>query len=252
MQKIWLIILSTLVFSIAAEESKTDQTSDKAIEFYAGISLGWDHMVAKRNEELVTRNNIHHTFSDNKSQTTNGITGKVVTGFFWNIPNSSFALSPEIYLGQGSAEITKKEDAHDTFGGVASTKELQSTLRQRLTMGVILRAGYYLTNNQNNFLYVLVGVDQSKFENKFVSTSTDIVGGDHPLFEKRSKFLRSPVIGLGFERKFNKFKVGIDIRYMNYEAWGKYSQKSRDTHDVISIKFKPRIISTSLTVCYFF
>ncbi|MEI6627891.1 MAG: hypothetical protein WCN27_00575 [Alphaproteobacteria bacterium] len=250
MQKIWLIILSTLVFSITAEESKTEQTSDNSIEFYAGISLGWDHLIAKRNEQVVTTQGNNRIFSDNKPQTANGVTGKVVTGFFWNIPNSSFALSPEIYLGQGSVEITKKESIYDPVQN--ATKELQSTLRQRLTMGVILRAGYYLTNNQNNFLYVLIGADQSKFENKFVLTSTDPLGGNHPLFEKRSKYLRSPVIGFGFERKFNKFKVGIDIRYMNYEAWGKYSQKAPDTSDVISIKFKPRIISTALTVCYFF
>ena len=173
MQKILLITISTMAFSIAAEESKTEQTSDKAIEFYAGISLGWDHLIVKRQEQIVTHQNRTLTFSDNKSQTANGITGKIIAGFLWTIPNTAFVLSPEIYIGQGSTEITKKESAHDP--DEPADKEFQSTLRQRLTMGLILRAGFYLTNCQNNFIYALVGIDQSKFENKFILSSTDLV-----------------------------------------------------------------------------
>ena len=251
MQKILLIIISAMIFSITAEESKTDKTTDSAIEFYAGISLGWDHLIAKRQEQLVTHQNRTLTFSDNKSQTANGITGKIIAGFLWTIPNTAFVLSPEIYLGQGSAEITKKESAHDP--DEPADKDFQSALRQRLTMGIILRAGFYLTNCQNNFLYALVGIDQSKFENKFTLSSTQVGLADVPtLFEKRSKYLRSPVIGFGFERKFNKCKVGIDLRYMNYSAWDKYAKKANVSNDLISIKFKPRIISTTLTFCYLF
>ncbi len=251
MQKILLIILSAVAFSIAAEESKTDKTTDKAIEFYAGISLGWDHLIAKRQEQLVTHQNRILTFSDNKSQTGNGLTGKIVAGFLWTVPNTAFVLSPEIYLGQGNAEITKKESAHDP--DEPADKEFQSTLRQRLTMGFILRAGFYLTNRENNFLYALVGIDQSKFENKFILSSTQVGATEVPtLFEKRSKYLRSPVIGLGFERKFNKFKVGIDVRYMNYAAWGKYAKKAAVSNDLVSVKFKPKVISTALTFCYLF
>ena len=249
MQKLLLIILSFSLFCVCAEEQKTLPANDKAVEFYAGISLGWDHMVTKRQEELVTGTNRYFAFSE-KSQVANGITGKIITGFLWTIPNTSFALSPEIYLGQGSAEITKKGSAHDPF--IPADKEFQSTLRQRLTMGFVLRAGYYLTNNQNNLLYLLVGIDQSKFENKFTLSSSDVGGPVPSLFEKRSKILRSPVIGFGFERKFNKLKIGIDLRYVNYKAWGKYSPKVNVSRDIISIKFKPRIISTTLNFCYLF
>ncbi len=250
MQKILLIIISAMVFYIAAEESKTPPANDNTVEFYAGISLGWDHLIAKRHEQLVTDNNLNLTFSDNKSQTGNGLTGKIIAGFLWTIPNTAFILSPEIYLGQGSAEITKRESAHDPDAN--ADKKFESTLRQRLTMGFILRAGFYLTNRQNNFLYALVGIDQSKFENKFILSSSAAGVDAPPLLEKRSKFLRSPVIGLGFERKFNRFKVGIDIRYMPYSEWGKYTKKAEVTDDVISIKFKPRIISTTLSICYLF
>ncbi|MCX7343095.1 MAG: hypothetical protein NT128_02995 [Proteobacteria bacterium] len=197
----------------------------------------------------MTGTNKYFAFSK-KSQVANGITGKVVTGFLWTIPNTSFVLSPEIYLGQGSAEITKKGSAHDP--DIPADKEFQSTLRQRLTMGFVLRAGYYLTDNQNNLFYLLVGIDQSKFENKFTLSSSDVGGPVPSLFEKRSKILRSPIFGFGFERKFNKFKIGIDLRYMNYNAWGKYSQKVNVSNDIISIKFKPRIISTTLNFCYLF
>jgi hypothetical protein len=135
--------------------------------------------------------------------------------------------------------MTKKESSHDH--AIGDTKDLQSTLKQRLTIGFILRAGFYLTNSQNNFLYVLMGIDQSKFENKFILANTDPLAATPPLFEKRTKFLRGPVIGIGFERKFNRFKVGIDIRYTNYSAWDKYSKKAAVSNDVISVSFKPKI-----------
>lgn len=41
------------MFHIYAEDQHAKSSSEKTVEFYAGISLGWDHMVAKRNEELV-------------------------------------------------------------------------------------------------------------------------------------------------------------------------------------------------------
>lgn len=251
MQKIWLIILSTLVFSIAAEESKTDQTSDKAIEFYAGISLGWDHLVAKRNEELVAGVTNTNLIFSNRSQTANGLNGKIILGLLWNIPNTNFVLSPEIYIGQGNAQITRTESMHDPIGN--TDKTLQSSLKQGLSMGVILRTGFYLTNSQNNLVYLLIGIDQTKFENRFTLSSTPFFAGYiPPVSEKRSKFLRSPVIGIGFERKFCRFKVGVDLRYLNYSAWDKYSIQCPVSNDRLYIKFKPRIFSTALNICYLF
>lgn len=251
MKKLLIAILCIAMFHIYAEDRHAKSSSEKTVEFYAGISLGWDHMVAKRTEQILTQGppSLLLYFSDNKSQTANGLSGKIITGFFWNIPNTTFALSPEIYIGQGSAEMTKRESVYDP---TPATKELQSTLRQRLSMGFVMRAGIYLTNCRNNFLHILIGIDQSKFENKFVLTNTDALGNTPPLFEKRSKFLRSSIIGIGFERKFNKFKLGIDIRYLNYSAWDKYSAKAAGTHDVISITLKPKIISTTLNICYLF
>ncbi len=255
MLRILLTVAFIGLFPITAEVQKQGQehaqNSEKEIEFYAGISVGWDCLIAKRTEQLVTNTNRNLYFSDNKSQTANGLSGKFITGMLWNIPNTRFVLSPEIYVGQGNAEITLQESAHDP--DILGDKGLESTTKQRLTFGIILRAGFYLMNCQHNLLYVLAGFDQSKFENKFALSTPDVGGHTVPtLFESRSKFLQSPVIGFGFEKKFNKFKVGIDIRYMNYSAWGNYTKKAIVSDDVISIKFKPQIISTTLNICYLF
>ena len=187
----------------------------------------------------------------NKSQAANGINGKVIAGFLWTVPNTAFVLSPEVYLGQGSAQITLQESAYDPDAG-GSTKGLQSTLKQNITMGFILRTGFYLADRQNNLLYVLFGVDQSKFENKFTLSSTDLAGPVPTLFEKRSKMLKGPVIGFGFEKKLNKLKIGIDLRYTRYSEWGKYSQEVPVSGDRFSVKIRPTIITTTLTFCYLF
>lgn len=53
MKKLLIAILCIAMFHIYAEDQHAKSSSEKTVEFYAGISLGWDHMVAKRNEELV-------------------------------------------------------------------------------------------------------------------------------------------------------------------------------------------------------
>lgn len=239
------------MFHIYAENAHAKSSSEKTVEFYAGISLGWDHMIAKTNEELVAgATNTKLNFS-NRSQTANGLTGKVIVGILWNIPGTKFVLSPELYIGQGNAQITRTESLQDPIGN--TDKTLQSSLKQGLNMGIVLRTGFYLTQCQNNMVYLLIGVDQTKFENRFTLSSTPFFGGYiPPVSEKRSKFLRSPIIGVGFEKKFCRFKVGIDLRYLNYSAWDKYAIQAPVSNDKVYIKFKPRIFSTTLNICYLF
>ena len=233
-----------------AEATKsTEVATARPVEFYVGVSVGHDRMTAKRTEQVVTALNAHLPFSTNKTQTRNGMNGKVIAGFLWTVPNTAFVLSPEIYIGQGSA-LTLKESAFDEPANVMKT--YKSTFKQSLAVGAVLRAGFYLTGD-NNFIYGLVGIDRSKFENKFMLSSTDIGGLTIPtLIEKRSKHLKSSVFGAGFEKKINSFKVGIDCRYASYSAWGNYSKKALISRDILSISFKPKIVSTSLTFCYLF
>ena len=233
-----------------AEATKsTEVATARPVEFYVGVSVGHDRMTAKRTEQVVTALNAHLPFSTNKTQTRNGMNGKVIAGFLWTVPNTAFVLSPEIYIGQGSA-LTLKESAFAEADNAMKT--YKSTLKQSLAVGAVLRAGFYLTGD-NNFLYGLVGIDRSKFENKFMLSSTEMHGEAVPtLVEKRRKFFNSPVFGIGFERKFNAFKVGIDCRYTSYSAWGNYSKKILVSEDTLSISLKPKITSTSLTFCFLF
>ena len=238
----------------AAEAAQSTETSTASpVEFYVGVSVGHDRMTAKRTEELKSGTGTQLFFSNNKTQRTNGISGKIIAGFLWRVPNTAFVLSPELYIGQGSGQMTLQGSEHDPdiILGPAN-KNYQSTFKQTSNIGVVLRAGFYLTGD-NNFFYGLVGKDRSKFQNKFMLSSTDLGAQPIPtLIEKRSNYLKSSVFGVGFERKINSFKVGIDCRYASYSAWSNYSKKALVSRDILSISFKPKIVSTSLTFCYLF
>ncbi len=250
-----VITLSTLCVNAGksaqtAEATKsTEVATARPVEFYVGVSVGHDRMTAKRTEQVVTITGVHLPFFTNKTQTRNGMNGKVIAGFLWTVPNTAFVLSPEIYIGRGSI-LTLKESAFAEADNAMKT--YKSTLKQSLAVGAVLRSGFYLTGD-NNFLYGLVGIDRSKFENKFMLSSTEMHGVAIPtLVEKRRKFFNSPVFGVGFERKFNAFKVGIDCRCTSYSGWGNYSKKILVSDDTLSISLKPKITSTSLTFCYLF
>ena len=247
-----LAIIALSALCAKAEESAqtaqpTEVATARPVEFYVGVSVGHDRMTAERTEQIVTGRGTQISFSKNKTQRTNGISGKIIAGFLWTFPNTAIVLSPEFYIGQSGAQVTLQESGHDP--AIPADKSYQSTLKQSLTMGWALRAGFYLTGD-NNFFYGLIGIDRSKFENKFTLNSTDVGGPVPALVERRSKFLKSPIFGVGFERKFNTFKVGIDCRYLSYSAWGNYSKIAEVSDDKITARFKPKLISTSLNFSY--
>jgi hypothetical protein len=248
MRRFLLAIIALSALCVNAGKSAESTTP----QFYAGVSIGHDRMTAKRTEELLAGTGQRLFFSNNKTQRTNGVTGKVIAGFLWTVPNTQFVLSPEMYIGHGSGQITLQgHKSIQDLGGIIE-KDYQSTFKQSLAMGLLLRAGFYLSGD-NNFLYALTGIDCSKFENKFMLASSFVNLIPVPtLFEKRSKFLKSTFFGMGIERKINKFKVGIDCRYMPYSAWGNYSRVAVESNDKITVRFKPKIISTTLTFCYIF
>ena len=225
----------------------TEVATASPVEFYVGVSVGHDRMTAKRTENVVTGTGAKVSFSDN-TQTAIATTGKAIAGFLWTLPNTPFVLSPEIYIGSSGAQLTLQESVHEP--ALPADKIYQSTFKQRLTMGLVLRAGFYLTD-YNNFLYGLIGKDRSKFENQFKLNSTDPVDIIPTLSEKNSQYLKSTVFGVGFERKFNSFKLGIEHRHASYSAWNS-SKTALVSLDKLSMKFKPKIASTSLTFCYLF
>ncbi len=244
MKRLLLAVITLSTLCVKAGKSAESTTP----QFYAGVSVGHDRMTAKRTEQTTT-NDETLFFSNKKTQSSNSINGKLIAGFLWTIPNTAFALSPEIYVGQGNAQVTEQEKAREQTA--PQDVSLHSSYKQKTIMGIILRMGVYLTNKQNDFLYVLLGTEKSKFENKFTYSSAGNIGID-TLFKKRNKFLKSPVYGAGFEHKFDRFKIGIDCRYTNYSSWNNYSIEAPVTNDELKKDFKPKIVTTSLTFCYLF
>ena len=231
--------------------SSAEQSDGKTVEWYLGGSIGWDYLMVKRTEQLTTVDNHQFSFSQNKSRSANGIAGKAIVGFLWTIPDTAFVLSPEVYWGRINTQITVQESTYDTINN--ASKQLQSTLRHIRSMGLVLRGGFYLSNRQNDFLYVLIGFDKSQFENKYTFSSTDYLTLAVPsTVIKQRKWSNAPVFGFGFERKFNAFKVGIDLRYIAYPNWRQVSQKNSISSDQLALRYKPRVITTSLTFCYMF
>jgi hypothetical protein len=118
MKRLLLAVITLSALCAKVEESAQTAEATKStevatalpVEFYAGVSVGHDRMMAKRTEHTTTNGELLF-FSKKKSQSSNSINGKLITGFLWTIPNSAFALSPEIYVGQGNAQVTEQEKA---------------------------------------------------------------------------------------------------------------------------------------------
>ena len=53
MKQLLLTVFFIWTFSVVGAEPK----SQCPVEFYAGVSVGWDHFIAKQTEEIVTTHN---------------------------------------------------------------------------------------------------------------------------------------------------------------------------------------------------
>lgn len=253
-----LLALQSLMIG---QVSANVQSPQKPLQFYAGLSAGVNQVKGKRSESAYNADILPpdqtSTFANNVSFSDKKAQYALFAGMSWTIPNSSFFIGPEIYIGRSDTENTRGAFVTDPATGL--NRVLQASIQQKYFMGATLKAGVKLPWQSQ--AYVLLGIDKGQFRYAafYVPRSAVGLGAvddlSPPTFST-TKWLNGFLWGIGFEKTINNFQVGADIRFIQYKSLKtSHNANSGDAArpvDQLLSSFKPRNMRFSLRVSYLF
>lgn len=224
--------------------------SQKIVQFYAGLSGGLNTTTGHRSERVFNAT-IPETFvfSDQARLRSTNFQCSLYGGSVWNVPQTSFFLGPEVYLGRSDTEMDLRQfifDPNTNFNRVVT-----SSFSQSIFFGGGLKAGYTFDKYS---AYILFGQEISRFQNRVAYVPESNGGGiadDSPgLFNSR-KWLNGLFFGLGLEKQVNCVRFGMNFRIINYRRFNPtFSYPIKDESIINSFNFKNTRLS--LTLSYHF
>lgn len=252
-----------------AETPATPQSSLMP-QFYAGASIGIQHLKGKRTEYVNSTSNgtldpfigtQAIPFSDSTAISNRNGYYSAHAGLTWNIPETIFFVGSEVHLGRGSATHDLKVSVADNH--TFTSRDINVSIRQSTFWGGTLHLG--VNCKWDSRVYLLLGLETSQFEYtgtykpREQSTLHGLVfGGYGPpnsypvtLLKKRS-WSRGSIWGFGVEKRFGSFRLGADLRIVQYREL-KNSQKANTFEpETVFSSFKPKNVRFGLKLSYLF
>lgn len=224
-------------------------------QFYAGLSGGFENFTGHRSEKLISTAPLaseSHTFSDNKKFFSRAdIALSAIAGFLWRIPNLPLSIGPEIYLGQGTGKDTVKSTYSDNLAGEGRT--YTADFKRKLFYGILVRTGWNFW--QDYFGYLSLGLDFSQFRTDREMITRTNFNPPNVNTLRQTKKLTGFVAGIGVEKRFGSFCVGMDFKRIAYKQQNFFDILKPDpgiSPNQLAFSAKPRIYSLSLRFSYFF
>ncbi|MBM3468958.1 MAG: hypothetical protein FJX71_05965 [Alphaproteobacteria bacterium] len=243
---------------VEASSAENKSWSLNSIQKYVGISGGVGRMTGRRDESVFNAIGVPRLsiFASNVRFTSSKAAYSLFAGFTSDIPGVPIFLGPEIYLGRSDSESQYKQSVLDPNTG--ANRAMQTSIRQSYFYGLSVQAGVHLPYQTR--AYALLGCDASQFQYQtfYVPRSAALLAApandlSPPTFSA-SKTLKGFMWGFGVEKNWNSFRVGADIRFINYSRLKvSYITPSGDgTNDIITNAFKPRNIRAMVRLSYLF
>ena len=232
------------------------QPALKGFQFYVGLSGSGEQMSGRRSESFNEENLLlgspartQTVYTNNLRMLEKNAVVSLMTGFLWKIPTLPLLIGPEIYAGRGNALSAVKDVRLDPF--VGGENRLYSTDFQRKSFyGILMRVGYQFC--EKYLVSLSLGIDRSQFS---IERSLHYDGTVPATLIKRTPWLNGVVLGVGLERIFNQFIVGLDcrmIQYRKYNSVDNVDVAAGVTPAFLNFSVQPKITMVSLRVSYRF
>jgi len=219
------------------------------VVWYAGMVGGIERMTGRRSESLtetianvptVTTYGIDHRMLENNGNLS------FVGGFLIGPYSESIRIGPEFFFGRGNALSNVSDTRLDPAGAI--NRFYSTDFQRKFFYGGLVRIGYLFC--EKYFLSLSIGIDRSQFRTKrifaldpnFVANVID-----------RTKGFNGFLFGVGFEKLFKNFIIGIDFKLIQYR------RQSNDDSLVITnipassnLSIRPVMYTTGIRLCYRF
>ena len=222
-RKLNLMVLILLVCPFLTARASADSLSTESSSqvncpsiYYAGMVGGFERLTGRRTESLketVAGATVTTSYSLNRRILENSGTISFIGGMMWRLNPLPIYMGPEFYVGRGSALsslVDTRPDSTTTNSRVYSTD-----FQRKLFFGGQLRAGFFFCKNY--LASFSIGIDRSFFLTKRI-LAFDARAAVQPVLVNRTKGFNGLLFGLGLEKHWNHFLVGIDVKLIRFRS----------------------------------
>ncbi|MBM3632126.1 MAG: hypothetical protein FJX03_00235 [Alphaproteobacteria bacterium] len=222
-RKLNLLFLILLVCPLLTGKTSADSSSEGSSSqihcpsiYYVGMVGGIERLTGRRTEgltETVAGGKVTTSYSLNRRILENSGTVSFMGGMMWRLNPLPIYMGPEFYVGRGSALsslVDTRPDSTTTNSRVYSTD-----FQRKLFFGGQLRTGFFFCKNYlASFSF---GIDRSFFLTKRV-LAFDARAAVSPTLVNRTKGFNGLLFGLGLEKHWNHFLVGLDVKLIRFRS----------------------------------
>lgn len=242
--KLSLLVAITCIQVFLGGAYANTAPQQKAIQFYAGMSGGFNQMAGRRSEKVFDEINLETTnFTNNLALRNTNAQYSGFLGISYFIPQTGIFIGPEIYLGKAHTEHRFQQTVFDPIA--VNQRTLASTFSQSAFFGAVAKVGYSLASYSG---YIVLGVEGSQFQNNVTYAP---FAPDVPIFFKSRKWLTGLVSGFGLEKQVDCVRFGAEFRFVNY-GWYRVNYNDAVTNETVNNLFRPKNVRFSLRVSYVF
>lgn len=254
--RISILVAAFCLQGLEHEAHAGPTSSANSVQFYLGFAGGLEHMSGKRSESLDEEDpdnspaSIITIYTKNRSMKDDNITLSAMAGFLWQVSNLPIMIGPELYVGRGSTISSFNDTRKDT----ANLNRFYKTDFQRKAFwGGLARVGY---NFYKDYLaYLSGGYEGGQFS--IASVITNDPENVTTTQTHHTKWFNGFSYGLGVEKRMACFKVGVDLRAVQYgRKTFVNSMNVNATNGVLPASFRislrPIIYTGALRISYLF
>ena len=252
-RKIFLLLAALMTQTLNSEASARPPL--KPVEVYAGLSGGFNWINGRRTDSVF----VPEAIPPETLYFTNGLNFResnaqysLFGGVSVSIPQTRIIIGPEIHVGRSHGE----QEVHDFIldAPTGTSRTLSSSLSPTTYLGAVLKIGYEFFPDYIG--YIVLGGEANRYKNKVTYVPQSNLGlGIGPdfrsgFFEKVS-WLTGCLWGIGLEKKLNNFRLGTDIRFIDYGSF-KVQLPYQASNETVVNSFKFKNIRLSLRLSYLF
>ncbi len=171
---------------------------------YIGASVNYEHMNGHRSDGLRTALGNSALYVNDGRISDDAIGFDVYMGYLYRMPETNIVLGIEPFVA------IKGND--DTSSGFIEDFRQEAKIKRKCSAGLLLRCGYVIADNW--LVYGIVGPDWGRFtyhQNELTEDTSS------PTLTS-SKWLKGIRYGLGIEKEFEYFRLGIQATMTNYRT----------------------------------
>lgn len=246
-------LLSCSVFAFLTHAHAATASSNASCQsgFHAGVSLDYHHLGGYQTgtADFSSLGGDANTSVLNKRILSDDTVGGTLhVGYLHRLDDTDFTIGLDPYFGLASLKDKASVANLDSDGtGGTQLATIAQELKRKWTVGIPAKFGFVLS--QDYMLYGILGIEFSRFEHK-ASVTTQSTGAVETKNSKKT--IPGFVWGAGFERQFDEYRLGIEVKNARYSKKELKHTFTEETDAITTTNVRPSVTTVAVKASYLF